>query len=33
VERAYTGEQPDYSKNSHSFVCKFRKWKPSSNPV
>jgi hypothetical protein len=25
VERAYTGEQPDYSKNSHSFVCKFRK--------
>jgi len=25
VGRAYTGEQPDYSKKSHSFVCKFRK--------
>jgi hypothetical protein len=25
VSRAYTGEQPDYSKKSHNFVCKFRK--------
>ena len=25
VSRAYTGEQPDYSKKSHSFVCKFTK--------
>ncbi len=25
VNRAYTGEQPDYSKKSDSFVCEFRK--------
>jgi len=25
VGRAYTGQQPDYSKKSDSFVCKFRK--------
>ena len=25
VSRAYTGQQPDYSKKSDSFVCKFRK--------
>ena len=25
VSQAYTGEQPDYSKKSHSFVCEFRK--------
>ncbi|MBM2820062.1 MAG: hypothetical protein HW410_1744 [Nitrosarchaeum sp.] len=25
VSKAYTGEQPDYSKKSDSFVCKFRK--------
>jgi len=25
VSRAYTGEQPDYSKKSDSFVCDFRK--------
>jgi len=25
VSRAYTGEQPDYSKKSDSFVCEFRR--------